>query len=164
MSPMGAADPDALCHRIARIEEVVGREILDQITDQALNQQRGNDGDRYMFGGILRLAPHRGDRFEADQDENRDCGLNEHVAGFMRSNDGHGAEVCVRNVAGRVGLRVGDLEGHWLAGCVEQRQRIAAGVANRRAVFGCLRTDRCRWTALCESYWKPGVPEGWLAR
>jgi hypothetical protein len=56
MSPMGAADCRAL-HGIAGVEEVVGREILKQVTDQALDQQRSDDGDGNMFGGIFASPP-----------------------------------------------------------------------------------------------------------
>ena len=67
-------------HGIPGVERVVGREILEQVADQPLDQQRSDDGDGNMFGGVLSLASHRGHRFKSDQDQNGDRGLNEHVA------------------------------------------------------------------------------------
>ncbi len=83
----GSGGAGGALHRIPGVEEVVGREILDQVADQSLNQQRGNDGDGYMLGWIFSLASHRGYRFEADQDQNGDRGLNEQVTEFVRRND-----------------------------------------------------------------------------
>ena len=71
-------------HGIAGVEEVVGREIFNEVAHQALNQERSDNGDGNMPGGIFGLASHRGDRFKADQDENGDCGLNEQEAEFVR--------------------------------------------------------------------------------
>ena len=39
MSPTGAAEPDALCIVYPLLEEVVRREILNQVTERPLNQQ-----------------------------------------------------------------------------------------------------------------------------
>ena len=115
MSPMGAAELAALCHGVAGVEEVVGREVLDQVADQPLNQQRGDDGDGDVFGRIFGLASHRGDRFEADQDENGDRGLNEQKAEFVRRDDRSGVGVG-KEVAGGVCLGIVDGEGNRLAG------------------------------------------------
>ena len=69
-----------ILHGIAGVEEVVGREILDQVADHPLNQQRGDDGDGNMLGWVLGLASHRGHRFEADQNQNGDGCLDEDKA------------------------------------------------------------------------------------
>ena len=74
----------ARLHRVPGVEEVVGCEILNQVTDQALNQQRGDDRDGNMFGWILRFASHGGHRFESDQNQDRDRCLNEHPVQVMR--------------------------------------------------------------------------------
>ena len=67
-------------HRIPRVQEVVGREVLKQVAEQPLNQQRRDDRNWYVLRWILSLAAHRGHRFEADQNQNRDRGLDEHPA------------------------------------------------------------------------------------
>jgi hypothetical protein len=48
-------------HGIAGVEKVVGRKILDQIAHQALDQQRSDDGNGNVLGGVPGLAAHRGD-------------------------------------------------------------------------------------------------------
>ena len=67
-------------HGVAAIQEVVGREVLEQIAEGSLHQQRGDDRDGNVALGVLGLAAHRGHRFESDQDQNRDGGLHEHPA------------------------------------------------------------------------------------
>ena len=72
-------------HGVAAIQEVVGREILEQVAERALNQQRGDHRDGDVALGVLGLAAHRGDRFESDQDQNGDRGLHEHPAPVVRT-------------------------------------------------------------------------------
>ena len=102
-------------HGIAGVEEVVGREIFNQVAHQALNQQRGDHGNGNVLGGIFGLAAHRGHRFEANQDENGDGGLDEQKAEFVRCNNRGGGRVG-EEVAGGVCLGIVDGEGNRFAG------------------------------------------------
>ena len=49
---------------VTTIEIVVGGEILEQVAEAALNQQRKDDRLGDVPFGVLRLFTHRGDRFE----------------------------------------------------------------------------------------------------
>ena len=71
-------------HRVARVEKVVGRKVFDQIADQSLNDQRTDDRDGDMLGGVLGLTAHRGDGLKAHQDQNGDRGLNEDKVQLVR--------------------------------------------------------------------------------
>ena len=64
-------------HRVPAAEEVVRREILDQITERPLHQQRDDHGDGNVAFGVLRFAAHGRHRFESDQDQDGDSRLNE---------------------------------------------------------------------------------------
>src|SRR5215469_7667504 len=65
-------------HRIPRVEEVVGAEVLDEVTEQPLNQQRSDDGDRNMFLWVFGFASHRRDGFKSHEDENGNRRLDEY--------------------------------------------------------------------------------------
>ena len=132
---MGAAELAALCHGISGVQEVVRSEILKQVTDQPLNEQRSDDGNGYVLGWILGLASHRGHRFEADQDQNGDRCLDEHVTEFVRHDD-RSCGGMRQEVAGGIGCRVVDGEGDGLACGIEQGQRITGCVAHGRSVLG----------------------------
>ena len=58
-----------------------------------------------MLGWVFGLASHRGDRFESDQNENRDRRLNEHPTEFVHANHGSGVGMG-EEVAAGIGSRV----------------------------------------------------------
>ena len=133
MSPIGAADPRR-SHAVAAIQEVVRREILDQVTERPLHQQRGDHRDGDVALGVLRLAAHGRDRFESDQNQNRDA--------WPARRPSRNCATPVTDPARGMGLEdalvvllgIVDLERNRLAGCVQ--------LGLRRAVF--LAHDRCR--------------------
>ena len=91
-------------HGVPGVEKVVGAEVLKQVTEQSLDEQRCDDGDGNMLGWIFGLASHRGDRFKADQNQNRNRSLNEHPAEFVNA-DHRGCVGMGEEVAGGVGGR-----------------------------------------------------------
>ena len=124
-------------HGIPRVKEIIRCEILDQITDKALNQERGDDGNRYMLGGILCLASHRGYRLKADQNENGDRCLNEHEADVVRRNDRCGGGVGQEGARSGILLGIVDDEGNLFACRVEQRQGcLGCRIADDGTVLG----------------------------
>ena len=120
MSPMGAADPVALCIGVAAVQEVVRREILEQVTERPLHQQRRDHRDGDVALGVLGLASHRGHRFESDQNQNRDRGLHEHPAEVVHADHRAGVGMA-EEVALFVLVGIGDLERHRLAGGIQLR-------------------------------------------
>ena len=61
-------------------EEVVGREVFEQVAEAALDDQREDNGLGDVALGVLGFFAHRGDRLEADQDQDGDTGLDDHEA------------------------------------------------------------------------------------
>src|SRR6516165_10486222 len=101
-------------HAVAAIEEVVRRKIFEQVAEQTLYEQRDNYSDGNVAPGILGLAAHGGNRFEADQDQDCHRGLNEHPAPVVRADDRELVGVR-KKCAAAVGRRIADLIGYWLA-------------------------------------------------
>ena len=62
---------------VAGVEEVVGGEVLEQVADHALDEQREEHRPGNVPLGVLRFLAHRGHRLETDQDQDRDTGLDE---------------------------------------------------------------------------------------
>ena len=92
-----------------------------------LDTEREEHRARDVALGVLRLFTHRGDRLEADQDQDRDAGLDEHEREPVRRDDraGAGVELEVRRqILGvvvvdrrhrrRLVRRVAEDEGHGL--------------------------------------------------
>ena len=127
----------AACHGhcVSGVEEVVCREILKQVAKQPLNEERSDDGDGNVLGWIFGFASHRSDRFEADQDENCNCCLDEHVAQLVRHYHGRCGGVR-QEIASGISLGVVDGEGNRLACGIQQGQRRTGCVAHRRPVLG----------------------------
>ncbi len=59
-------------------------EVLDEVAEQTLDEQRSNNGDGYVLGGVFSLPSHSGHRFKSDQDQNGDRGLNEDPTELVR--------------------------------------------------------------------------------
>ena len=87
MSPIGAVAPAALVQRVAGVEEVTGREVLDQVADAALDGQRQQDRPRDVLLRVLGLLAHRRDRLETDQDQDGDARLDEDEVQSVRRDD-----------------------------------------------------------------------------
>ncbi len=86
----GSGGAGGALHAVAAVEEVVGGEVLEEVEDDALHQQRGEDGDGDVALGVLGLTAHGGDGLEADQDQDRDGRLDEDPGPFVRADDGLG--------------------------------------------------------------------------
>ncbi len=71
-------------HGVAAVEEIVRAEVLEEVAEAPLHQQRGDDGDGDVALGVLRLAAHGGDGLEADQDQDGDGRLDEYPGDAVR--------------------------------------------------------------------------------
>ena len=80
---------------VAVVQEIVRGEVFQQVAERALNRQREQHGPRHIAPGILRLLAHGRDRFESNQDQNRDAGLDEDEVETVRRDDrcGGGVEI-----------------------------------------------------------------------
>ena len=83
----GRARGSRVGQRVPLVQEVVRREVLDQVAKRALDRER----EEHRLGdvplGVLGLLTHRRDRLESDQDEDRDARLDEHVREAVRRDD-----------------------------------------------------------------------------
>ena len=111
---------------IAVVQQVVGRKILEQVAEGALDHQGEQHRARHVALGVLRFLAHRRDGLEADQDENGDAGLDEHVAEPVGRHHRPGARVEVERE--RV-LRIALLPGQRILGLVADGKRIGDRVA-----------------------------------
>ena len=118
-------------HTIPAVEEVICREVLKQVADQALDQQRRDHRDRNVAFRVLGLAPHRGHRLESHQDQDGHGGLNENPAPIVRAHDRSAARMA-QEVALVVGRRIGDVEGHGLPGGIQLGLGPSVGLAQNR--------------------------------
>ncbi len=119
MSPSGAPEPGRIGHGVALIEEVVGREVLNQIAEDSLDAERQQHGPWNVALGVACLLTHRSYRLEPDQDENGDAGLNDDERESMRRRH-RGSPVVELEVRGQRGgmVSVDRLHLHGLAGGV----------------------------------------------
>ena len=69
------------------MQEVICREILDQVTHQTLNQQRKDDGLWDIPFRVLRFFTHRSNGFESNENQDRDTRLDEHIVEVVWCHD-----------------------------------------------------------------------------
>ena len=96
----GRGGPGRALHGVARVEEVICRKVLEEITDQSLDQQREDDRHGDVAFGVPRFTSHRCDRFEADQDQDGDRGLNHHPVEAVHGDDRLRVGVGLEELAG----------------------------------------------------------------
>ena len=86
MSPMGAAEPVASTSDTRYLGSSLRRNTRTN-SRSPLNQQRNDNRNGNVPLGVFGFAAHGGHRFESDQDQNGDRGLNEHPAKIVNADD-----------------------------------------------------------------------------
>src|SRR5208337_4956982 len=93
------------CGRVPTVEEKVRSKILEEVTERTLNYQ----GQEYGFWDVAFrvscLFTQRCDRFETDQNQNRDTRLNHNETEPMRGDDRKSALVKLKGVGRIFGIR-----------------------------------------------------------
>ena len=80
------------------MQQVIRGEVLDKVADEALNRQGQEHSPRNVALCVLRLFSHCGDRFEANQDQDGDAGLDEDEVEAVRRDDRGGGLVEVEGL------------------------------------------------------------------